>query len=67
MTRTRITDPTSGFRAVNKKVIKEFAYNYPTEYPEPESTVTLLIRGYKVKEVPVSMNERVGSVSPIRF
>ena len=67
LTKVKITDPTSGFRAVNKKVIKEFAENYPTEYPEPESTVTLLVSGYKVKEVPVSMNEREGGVSSIRL
>ena len=63
----KITDPTSGFRAVNKKIIEEFANNYPTEYPEPESTVSLLINGYKVKEIPVSMNERTGGVSSIRL
>ena len=63
----KITDPTSGFRAVNKKVIKEFAQSYPTEYPEPESTVSLLVNGYKVEEVPVSMNERTGGVSSIRL
>lgn len=63
----KITDPTSGFRAVNKKVIKEFAQNYPTEYPEPESTVSLLVNGYNVEEVPVSMNERKGGVSSIRL
>ena len=62
-----ITDPTSGFRAVNKKVIEEFAKDYPTEYPEPESTVCLLVKGYKVEEVPVSMNERTGGVSSIRL
>lgn len=67
MTRTKITDPTSGFRAANKKVIEEFAQNYPTEYPEPESTVSLLVNGYKVKEEPVSMNERKGGVSSIRL
>ena len=49
----KITDPTSGFRAANIKVITEFAKNYPTEYPEPE--------------VPVSMNERTGGVSSIRL
>lgn len=54
----KITDPTSGFRAVNKKVIEEFAKEYPKEYPEPESTVSLLVNKYKVEEVPVSMNER---------
>lgn len=63
----KITDPTSGFRAVNKKVIEEFAKNYPTEYPEPESTVWLLVNGHKVEEVPVSMNERTGGVSSIRL
>lgn len=66
-TRKKITDPTSGFRAANKRVIEEFARNYPTEYPEPESTVSLLVNGYKVQEVPVSMNERIGGVSSIRF
>lgn len=64
-TRANITDPTSGFRAVNKKVIEEFAKNYPTEYPEPESTVSLLVNGYKVKEVPVNMNEREGGNSSL--
>lgn len=63
----KITDPTSGFRAVNKKVIKEFAQNYPIEYPEPESTVSLLVNGYNVEEIPVSMNERIGGVSSIRL
>ena len=63
----RITDPTSGFRAVDKTVIKEFANNYPTEYPEPESTVSLLVSKYKIIDVPVSMNERKGGVSSIRF
>ena len=63
----KITDPTSGFRAVNKKIIEKFATDYPTEYPEPESTVSLLVDGYQVKEVPVSMNERAGGISSIRF
>jgi len=63
----KITDPTSGFRAVNKNVIEKFANEYPTEYPEPESTVQLLVNKTRVKEIPVSMNERVGGVSSIRL
>lgn len=54
----KITDPTSGFRAGNKAVIKVFANEYPTDYPEPESTVTLLKKGYRVTERPVNMHER---------
>lgn len=63
----KITDPTSGFRAVDKKIIEVFAKNYPTEYPEPESTVKVLVDGYKVVEVPVSMNERTGGTSSINI
>lgn len=66
-TRKKIADPTSGFRAANKEIIEEFAKEYPTEYPEPESSVTALINGYKIEEVPVSMNERIAGKSSIRF
>ncbi len=66
-THKKITDPTSGFRAANKKIIEEFAKEYPKEYPEPESTVSLLIKGYRVKEVPVNMKERLGGKSSIKF
>lgn len=63
----KITDPTSGFRATNKKIIELFAKDYPTEYPEPESTVEVLIDKYKVVEIPVSMNERIGGKSSINI
>lgn len=65
-TKIKIYDTTSGFRAVNKQIIEEFAANYPIEYPEPISTTELLKKGYKVKEVAVEMNERTGGVSSIR-
>lgn len=61
----RIYDTTSGFRAANKDVIKEFAKNYPTEYPEPISSFRLLKLGYTIKEVPVKMFERLGGKSSI--
>ncbi len=62
----KVYDTTSGFRAVNKKIIEQFQSNYPTEYPEPVSTTELLKKGYKLKEVSVEMNEREGGVSSIR-
>ncbi len=62
-----ITDPTSGFRLANRKVIKLFAETYPTDYPEPESIVYLLKRNMKVVEEPVVMKERQGGVSSIRM
>lgn len=61
----KITDPTSGFRAANREIIKIFAKDYPIDYPEPESTVNLLKQGFRTTEVPVSMNERTGGKSSI--
>lgn len=67
LTGTTITDPTSGFRLVNKDVIALFSNDYPRDYPEPESIVALLKRKKKVIEVPVQMKERQGGVSSIRL
>ncbi|SDM69966.1 glycosyltransferase family 2 protein [Bacillus sp. OK048] len=61
----RITDPTSGFRACNRRVIELFSARYPNDYPEPESIVYLLRNNYKTEEVPVVMNERFGGESSI--
>ena len=63
----RITDPTSGFRACNKTIISYFANNYPKDYPEPESIMTLLKEGFRIIEIPVKMKERVGGQSSIRL
>lgn len=57
-----ITDPTSGMRLFNKKMIKEFAQNM-NYGPEPD-TISYLIRwGVKVSEVQVEMNERIAGES----
>lgn len=61
----KIYDPTSGFRAANKDVIKFFAYNYPIEYPEPSSSTELIKLGYKISEIPVEMHEREFGTSSI--
>ena len=67
LTGTTITDPTSGFRMANREVIKMFASQYPKDYPEPESIVTLLKAGKKVVEVPVQMKARQGGESSIKL
>lgn len=62
----RIYDPTSGFRAANRKVIERFANDYPLEYPEPISNYELLkSRRYRIKEVAVKMNKRTAGRSSI--
>ena len=58
LTGKKITDPTSGMRMVNKKLLEKFTDEYPKDYPEPESVVTILSEKYKVTEIPVVMNEK---------
>ena len=65
LTGKKITDPTSGMRMVNKKLLEKFTDEYPKDYPEPESVVTILSEKYKVTEIPVVMNERGEGVSSI--
>ncbi len=57
-----LTDPTSGMRLLNKKVLKEFAYtmNYG---PEPDTIAYLMRCGVQVIEVQVEMNERIAGES----
>jgi glycosyltransferase involved in cell wall biosynthesis len=65
----RLHDTTSGYRAVNKKVIEFFADNYPTDYPEVEALVVLSKNGYSIKEVPVTMSHREhgqSSITPLK-
>jgi glycosyltransferase involved in cell wall biosynthesis len=65
LSRQRITDPTSGFRAVNRNAIRLLARMYPRDYPEPEVVVLLYRAGHSIAEVPVKMNQRVGGTSSI--
>jgi glycosyltransferase involved in cell wall biosynthesis len=61
----RITDPTSGFRAVNREVIGYYSRSYPDDYPEPEAVVLLHRAGFRIAEVPASMRERQAGSSSI--
>lgn len=65
LTRSSIADPTSGFRACSKKAIALYCKKYPIDYPEPESIVDASKSGLRIREVPVSMNERQGGISSI--
>lgn len=60
LTGVKITDTTSGFRAINKRVIELFADNYPIDYPEPETNAILAKNKYKITEIPVKMEARRG-------
>jgi glycosyltransferase involved in cell wall biosynthesis len=56
--RQRVTDTTSGFRAMNRRGIRLFAADYPHDYPEVEATVLVFRHRLRFVEVPVAMRQR---------
>ena len=58
----KLTDPTSGMRLYNRKLIEEMAFgvNYS---PEPDTVSYMLRCGAKVEEVQISVRERVAGES----
>ena len=66
LTKIPLTDPTSGFRAAGKSLIKTFAQYYPVDFPEPETIQIAKRMNARIGEVPVNMRKRLGGVSSIR-
>ena len=70
-----ITDPTSGFQCLNKKVIEYYSKmgNYP-EYPDANLIIDVLLKGFTIKEISVKMRLREagesmhgGIIKPIKY
>ena len=51
----RITDPTSGFVAVNRRALEVFSRSFPLDYPEIEALVVLKRKALRFSEVPTKM------------
>ena len=60
ITGQKVTDSTSGFQALNRKAFGYFSKldNFPYDYPDADTLLTLYFAGLKFKEVPVVMRER---------
>ena len=68
-TKKVIKDTTSGYRAVNSKIIKMFARSYPVDYPEPETNAYIAKNNFKIVELPMEMKTRdtgSSSITPIK-
>ena len=65
LVKLKITDPTSGFRAVGRHGIALFASEYPHDFPEVESNVLAARHGLRIVEVPVQMRERAAGRSSV--
>jgi glycosyltransferase involved in cell wall biosynthesis len=65
LTRQRVTDPTSGFRIVDRLGIELFARDYPQDYPEVEAILLLHAHRLHSCEIAVQMRPRTSGVSSI--
>jgi len=55
-TNHKITDPTSGFQAIDNKLLKFFTTHfYPSDYPDADLLIMIHRAGFKFKEIPVLM------------
>jgi hypothetical protein len=65
----RVTDPTSGFFAVNRRLMEFYATQYPSDYPEVDSYILMHRLKAHAVEVPARMYEREegkSSITPFR-
>ncbi len=59
-----ITDATSGFQAMTREVMTFFAEdNYPADFPDADTLLLLHFAGFRLREVPVVMRERMSGAS----
>jgi glycosyltransferase involved in cell wall biosynthesis len=56
--RQKITDPTSGFQAMNRKVLEWMSSDqFPCDYPDADVIIMLHRAGFRIQEIPVHMFE----------
>lgn len=66
ITGQRITDTSSGFQALRRKVFAMFATtHYPVDFPDADTIIWIARHGFKVGEVPVEMHQRTAGTSMI--
>lgn len=61
----RVTDPTSGFFAINRRLIEFYSRHYPSDYPEVDAYIIMHRLNARTMEVPVRMYERAEGKSSI--
>ena len=61
----RVTDPTSGYFAINRRLIEFYSDHYPSDYPEVDAYILMHRLGARALEVPVRMYDRSKGKSSI--
>jgi glycosyltransferase involved in cell wall biosynthesis len=62
---TRVTDPTSGYWALDRRAVELLARLQPDDYPETQALVLATRAGCRIKEIPVIMQGRTAGRSSI--
>ncbi|MDR4505572.1 MAG: glycosyltransferase family 2 protein [Candidatus Scalindua sp.] len=67
ITKQKFTDSTSGQQALSRRVFTYFSEldNFPYDYPDADTIITLCFAGFKIKEIPVHMHDRMKGKSMI--
>lgn len=65
LTGCRITDPTSGLKALSKRTFEYYSRigNFPNDYPDADILIKMLRKNYRASEVPIHVREREYGVS----
>lgn len=61
----RVTDPTSGFFAINRRLFEFYSDHYPSDYPEVDAYILMHRLKARTIEVPVRMYDRAEGKSSI--
>jgi len=60
----RVTDPTSGYQAMNRRVLEWVSSDrFPWDYPDADVIIMLHRAGFRIQEVPVQMYENADKKS----
>jgi glycosyltransferase involved in cell wall biosynthesis len=60
----RVTDPTSGYQAMNRKVLEWVSTDqFPCDYPDADVIIMIHRAGFRIQEVPVQMFESLDGKS----
>jgi hypothetical protein len=64
VTRRRFSDPTSGYQALDRRVVEFLARDhYPSDFPDADTIILLALAGFRVREVAVTMEARIAGTS----
>jgi len=59
-----MTDPTSGFQAMNRKALRFYASDiYPSDFPDADVIIMSRRAGLRIKEIPVTMRKSLSNHS----